>query len=175
MRFFAVIFSLSIGLMPLTGQAAEKTFLQRFVEAAGIADRPVIQNGNGFAAGQTVPGPYGGSYTIDAGQWSGNSGTIYVTYNNFGLPNGWKYNGNWTYTGSVLANNMLEGTLVGQWTITGLSLGAGLSDLSFGMNVRFTGGKANLTMTYSLNYGGYPVQQTLTYSFDQADMLAFLL
>lgn len=175
MRFFVALFGLFFALSPLVSQAAEKAFPQLFAEATGIANRTVVSGGNSFAAGQVIQGPYGGTYTLDVGQWNGNSGTISVVYNNFALPNGWKYNGNWTYTGSVLANNMLEGTLAGQWTIVGLSFGEGLSDLSFGMNVRFSAGKAYLTMTYSLNYGGHPIQQTLNYTFDQADMLAFLV
>jgi len=171
MRFFVAIFSVLIGLSPLTGQAAEKTFPQLFAEATGIAGRPVIQNGNSFAAGQTYAGPYGGSYTLDVGQWSGNSGTISASYNNFVIPVSSTmrliYNGSWTYTGSVLANNMLEGNLTGQWTISGL--GQGLDNFSWGMSVRFSAGMAYLSMTAP------GLGAPITYQFSQADMLALLL
>lgn len=168
MRFFVALF---VCVFPLTGQAAEKAFPQLFAEATGLINKPLAQTGNGFAAGQTYAGPYGGSYTLDVGQWSGNSGTISASYNNFVIPASSTmhlvYNGNWTYTGSVLANNMLEGNLTGQWTISGL--GQGLDNFSWNMSVRFSAGMAYLSMTAP------GLGAPISYQFSQADMLALLL
>ena len=162
-------------------QAAEGNFPQMFFDATGISAKLAPQGGNAFAAAQTVSGPYGGSYSIDVGQWSGNSGTIAVTYNNFKLPNGWGYNGSWTYTGSVASNGILTGTLAGTWVISGLNLGAGATDLSYNMKAVFANGNATLTMTYTMPtmvISGYTIPgstQTATLTFKQQDMMGVLL
>lgn len=170
MRFYIALFSFIVGLLPLTAQAAEKAFPQLFAEATGLVNKPLAQTGNGFAAGQTYSGPYGGSYTVDYGRWVGSSGTVTMSYNNFVIPiSGVQrliYNGNWTYTGSVLPNGYLEGNLTGQWIISGL--GQGLDNFSWGMNVKFTAGMAYLTMTM-------PGLPPISLSFSQKDMLALLL
>lgn len=170
MRFLSLVFGLIVGLSPLSSLAEGKAFPQLFAEATGLINKPLAQTGNGFAAGQTYTGPYGGSYTVDYGQWAGNSGTVSASYNNFVIPVSSSmrlvYNGSWSYTGSVLANGFLEGTLTGQWTISGL--GQGLDNLSWSMNVRFTAGMAYLSMSI-------PGLAPITLQFSQADMLALLL
>ncbi|MHB9119517.1 MAG: hypothetical protein ACYC2R_14795 [Burkholderiales bacterium] len=144
---------------------------QPFMAAAGVNAKP---GGNAFAAAQTVTSPYGGSYSVDTGQWSGNSGTVAVTYNNFKLPNGWGFNGSWSYTGSVASNSILTGTLTGTWSISGLDLGSGAVDLSYNMKIVFAAGQANLTMTYTLpSIPGTP--QTVSLQLKQQDMIGFLL
>lgn len=172
MRFFVALFSLLFVVFPLTGQAAEKAFPQLFAEATGLVNKPLAQSGNGFASGQTYPGPYGGSYTVDYGAWSGSSGTVTMSYNNFAIPASATqrliYNGSWSYSGSVLSNGYLEGTMTGQWTISGL--GQGLDNLSWNMTVRFAAGMADLSMTVP----GL-LSTPITMSFSQGDMLALLM
>lgn len=141
----------------------------------------VAQGGNAFAAAQTVTSPYGGSYSVDTGQWSGSSGTVAVTYSHFTLPNGWTYNGSWRYTGSVTSASILNGTLTGTWMIAGIDLGSGPMDLSFNMKVVFASGQATLTMIYTLPatvVSGTTVPatpQTTTLQLKQQDMVGFLL
>lgn len=172
MRFFVALFSLFFAWFPLASQAAEKAFPQLFAEATGLIDKPLAQSGNGFAAGQTYQGPHGGSYTVDYGKWSGNSGTVTMSYNNLVIPisatQRLTYNGNWSYTGSVLANGYLEGNLTGQWTISGL--GQGLDNLSWNMTVKFTAGMAYLSMSIP-----GVLDTPISLSFNQADMLALLM
>lgn len=143
----------------------------------GLA-RPV---GNVFAAAQTVTSPYGGSYSVDTGQWSGSSGTVVVSYSHFKLANGWTYNGSWSYTGAVTPSSILNGTLTGAWAIAGLDLGSGPMDLSFNMKVIFSNGQASLTMIYTLpatvvDGAIAPAStQTTTLQLKQQDMVGFLL
>lgn len=157
-------------LLPATGHAQEANFTQRF-----------IAGNNAFTAAQTVTSPYGGSYSVDTGQWSGSSGTVAVTYSHFTLPNGWAYNGSWSYTGSVTPTSILNGTLTGSWVIAGLDLGSGPMDLSFNMKVLFANGQATLTMTYILPatvVSGTTIPastQTTTLQLKQQDMVGFLL
>lgn len=167
----AICLSFTAGLLlPAAGHAQESNFTQRF-----------ISTGNAFAAAQTVTSPYGGSYSVDTGQWSGSSGTVIVTYSHFKLPNGWAYDGSWSYTGSVTPANILNGTLTGSWVIAGLDLGSGPMDLSFNMKVLFANGQATLTMTYTLPatvVSGTTIPasaQTTTLQLKQQDMVGFLL
>lgn len=157
------------------GSAQATSLPQPFVDAAKNSGSFAS---NGFAT--TVSGPYGGSYTMDTSAWNGNSGTIAVSYNNFKLPTGWGFNGNWTYTGSVAANGILSGTLNGTWTISGLDLGGG-SDLSYKMNAVFANGNATLTLTFTMPpmvVQGYSIPgqtQSVTVTFKQQEMLGLLL
>ena len=128
--------------------------------------------GNSFAAAtSTVSSPYGGSYSIDASAWSGNSGTISVSYNNFKLPPPYSFlfNGNWTFTGSIAANSLITGTLTGIWSISGLT---GLpGPVSCNMTMNFSGGQALVTMV--INVAGQSVTQN--FQFSQAVALGLLL
>jgi hypothetical protein len=159
-------------LLNAPAQAESQGFPQLFAKALGISEPIKAER-----SGQTITSPYGGSYTIDYGNWSGNSGTVTVTYNNFVLPYvGWIYNGTWTYTGSVLNNGYLEGTLVGSWSISGLNLGyAGVSDPSYGFNMTFHNGYATGTMNFTMTLYGQPYSQSMSLSFNQADFVGYLL
>jgi hypothetical protein len=169
-------FCIALLTLAAIGSAQATSLPKPFVDAA--------QNSGSFASNgfaTTVSSPYGGSYTMDTSGWSGNSGTIAVTYNNFKLPTGWGFNGYWTYSGSVTNAGILTGTLNGTWTITGLNLGGSTGDLSYKMNVVFANGNANLTMTYTMPamvIQGYSIPgqtQTVTLSFKQQDMMGLLL
>lgn len=165
----ALAFCLSVSL---PAHAASQDFPQLFAQAMGIADQVKSER-----SGETVNSPYGGSYTIDYGNWSGNSGTVTVTYSNFTLPYvGWIYNGNWTYTGSIASNGYLEGTLVGTWRIDGLNLGyGGVSNPSYGFNMTFHNGMATGTLTFSMSLYGQNYQQSINISFNQAEFVGYLL
>lgn len=148
--------------------AAPLDFPQLFAKAMGITDQVKSER-----SAQTINSPYGGSYTIDYGNWNGNSGTVTVTYNNFTLPYvGWVYNGNWTYTGSIASNGYLTGTMTGSWRIDGLNLGAGTESLSWVFNMDFRNGMANGTMAISTN--GMQLF-SVPLSFSQAEFVGYLL
>jgi hypothetical protein len=167
LRFLcAVTFCLTLNA---PAQAESLGFPQLFAKAMGIAKAE--------RNAQTVNGPYGGSYTIDYGTWSGNSGTVTVTYNNFVVPYvGWTYNGSWTYTGSIQNNGYLNGTLVGSWRIDGLNLGSyGAVNPSYSFNMNFSSGMASGSMSMSMNLNGMPYDYSVPLSFNQADFVGYLL
>lgn len=151
-------------------QAESLGFPQLFAKAMGIADQvPAVRSA------QTVHSPYGGSYTIDYGNWSGNSGTVAITYNNFVIPNiGWIYNGSWTYTGSVQNNGYLDGTLVGSWQISNFYF-SGVQDPNIGFNIRFGNGMAVGTMIMTMNYYGMPQDVSVPINFSQDVFVGYLL
>lgn len=164
----ALAFCLSISI---PAQAESLGFPQLFAKAMGIAGKVKTER-----SGQVVTSPYGGTYTIDYGSWTGNSGTVSVTYTNFGLPNGWVFNGNWTYTGSISDAGILDGRLVGNWRIDGLDLGyAGVSNPSYGFDMTFSNGMANGTLSFSMSLGGQTIQQSMNLSFSQTEFVGLLL
>lgn len=137
----------------------------------------------------TVTSPYGGSYAMDMSGWnaSTNSGTIKVTYTNFGLKVGnqsWTYNGGWTYTGSLLPTGLLDGGVVGNWTIAGVDVAQitgmqlGINTIGANLTLQFKAGRASGSLTASLQtmYPGLPaISQVLPIDFDQTQALGLLI
>lgn len=173
-RTFASLFAAFALFACLISSASAESagFPERFAKAFGIqAKAATIRSG-----GQTMSSPYGGTYTIDYGSWVGNSGTVSVTYNNFALPMGWIFNGNWTYTGSISDSGYLDGRLVGSWQIAGLDLGyAGVSNPTYGFDMSFGNGMASGNMAFSMNLYGQTYQQSVPLSFSQAEFVGYLL
>jgi hypothetical protein len=153
-------------------QAESLGFPQLFAKAMGIAGQVKTERN-----AETVHSPYGGSYTIDYGTWSGNSGTVTVTYSNFVVPYvGWIYNGSWTYTGSIQNNGYLNGALVGSWQIDGLNLGSyGTINPSYSFNMNFSNGMASGSLSMSMSLNGMPYNYSVPLNFSQDVFVSYLL
>jgi hypothetical protein len=151
---------------------------------------PTPLTGGRFADGvSTITSPYGGSYAMDLSGWNAatSSGTIKMTYTNFGLKVGnqsWTYNGGWTYTGSLSAAGLLDGNVTGSWTIAGVDVAQitgmqlGINTIAASVQLQFKAGKANGSLTASLQtmYPGMPaITQTLPINFDQSQALGLLI
>lgn len=136
---------------------------------------------NAFASGgTTVNGPLGGTFTVDTSGWAGTSGTLNITYNSFKIAvagQTWTYNGSWAFTGSMLSNGYLDGTLTGSWNISGIDLASmGVSagsTLSLGFNIQFKNGMANGTINISMPGLSTPIAYPV--SFSQSTALGLLL
>lgn len=171
--FASLLAALALSASLISSASAESAgFPERFAKAFGIKEKAATTR----SGGQTMTSPYGGTYTIDYGSWVGNSGTVSVTYNNFALPMGWIFNGNWTYTGSISDSGMLDGRLVGSWQITGLDLGyAGVSNPTYGFDMTFGNGMASGTMAFLMSMYGQTYQQSMPLSFSQTEFVGLLL
>lgn len=136
---------------------------------------------NAFASGgTTVNGPLGGTFTVDTSGWAGTSGTLNITYNNFKIAAAgqtWTYNGTWAFTGSLLSNGYLDGSLTGSWNISGIDLASmGIpagTTLSLGFNIAFKNGMASGTINISMPGLSAPIAYPV--NFSQSAALGLLL
>lgn len=167
---------------PFAGADEQGSFATLFQQAMSQG-----KSGNAFASAYTCTtnvgvtscsSPYGGSITQNFNQWGANGGTTTWSYNNFtisvqGIT--MVINGSFTFTGTVASNGVLNGTMTGNlvYNITtpamnygGYAIPASSQTLSIAINATFSGGNANISMTYN--------GQTVTMVWSQGQLISYL-
>lgn len=191
MRFYIALFSFIVGLLPSVAQAEQAVANDQPGFFALAFQRAMSQShaGNSFAGGYSCStsggatmctSPYGGSVTQNFSQWSNNSGSTSWSYNNFTISAAgitMVVNGSFNYTGSVLSNGYLNGTMTGNlaYDITtpamsygGYNIPATTQHLTIGITANFY---SNGGLSISMNVDG---QQLTVNNWTQGQLLGFL-